>query len=166
MRRRLCALAALASACGGVGAGDPQPVVDLDEAAYARDVHPIIEARCATLDCHGVDDRPLRLYAETGLRAADDLRDQPIDPAELAANVRATEALEPGVSPDDALFIRKPLAESAGGVAHEGGELWTGRDDPQLVCALAWLAGSSDEPAAVAACAIAAEEVALPPETP
>jgi hypothetical protein len=166
MRRLSCALAALASACGGVGAGDPQALVELDQDAYARDVHPILEARCATLDCHGVGDRPLRLYAETGLRAADDLRDQPIDPAELAANVRATEALEPGASPDDALFIRKPLAESAGGVAHEGGDVWTGRDDPQLVCALAWLAGSSDEPAAAAACAIAAEQVALPPETP
>ncbi len=165
MRRWLVAFAA-AAACGGVGPGDPQALVELDQDAYARDVHPILEARCATLDCHGVDDRPLRLYAETGLRARDELRDQPIEPAELAADVRAIAGLEPGATPADSLFIRKPLAESAGGIAHEGGDVWASRGDPQLVCALAWLAGESGEPAAAEACAVAADEVALPPPPP
>ena len=66
--RSLLALLVVTGACGGVAAQDEQPLVELDVEAYRRDVHPILEARCATLDCHGVDDRPLRLYAETGLR--------------------------------------------------------------------------------------------------
>jgi hypothetical protein len=156
--RRL-AIALLAAAACGTDSGGSQALVDLDADAYARDVHPILEARCATLDCHGVGDRPLRLYAETGLRARDELRDQPIEPEELAADVRAIEAIDPGAAPADSLFIRKPLAESAGGVFHEGGDLWTSRDDPQLLCALAWLSGERDADA----CAIAADEVALPP---
>lgn len=160
---RWAAALLVASACGGVDAGGSQPLVELDAEVYARDVHPILEARCGTLDCHGVDDRPLRIYAETGLRMRDDLRDQPIEPDELAADVRAVEAIDPGAAPADSLFIRKPLAGSAGGVFHEGGDLWTARDDPQLICALAWLSGTSDDPAATDACAIAADQVALPP---
>lgn len=166
MSRFAAAVLALAGACGGVGRDGPRPLDELDQEVYARDVHPILEARCATLDCHGVGERPLRLYAETGLRSRDDLRDQPIEQDELIANVRALQAIEPGVDPEDALFIRKPLAEGAGGVAHEGGDLWSSRDEPQVVCALAWLEATSDEPAAAEACAIAADQVALPPPPP
>jgi hypothetical protein len=152
--KRLAVALLIASACG-VDTGGSQTLVELDGDAYARDVHPILEARCATLDCHGVDDRPLRLYAETGLRVRDDLRDQPIDPAELAANLRAIQAIDPGAAPADSLFIRKP----AGPLFHEGGALFTASDDPQLVCVLAWLSGTRD----AEACAVAADQVALPP---
>jgi len=163
VRRWAAAFLAVAGACGGVDAGTEQPVGELEQDSYTRDVHPILEARCATLDCHGVDDRPLRLYSETGLRARDDLRDQPIERDELVANLRAIAAIEPGAIPIDSLFIRKPLA---GGVFHEGGDLWARLDEPQVACVLAWLEGTSDEPAAAEACALAADEVALPPPTP
>jgi hypothetical protein len=156
----------IAAACGGVASDGERPVGELDGEVYARDVHPILEARCATLDCHGVDDRPLRLYAETGLRVRDDLRDLPIEGAELEANVRAIQAIDPGADPSATLFVRKPLAPGAGGLAHEGGDVWANRDEPQLVCILAWLAGTSDEPSAAAACSAAADQVALPPESP
>ncbi|HEU5057223.1 MAG TPA: hypothetical protein VFU21_11890 [Kofleriaceae bacterium] len=161
--KTLLALLVVTGACGGVAAQDEQPLAWLDLDAYARDVHPILEARCATLDCHGVDDRPLRLYAETGLRARDDLRDLAIEGAELEANVRAMQSIDPGADPSDTLLVRKPL-DGAGGVAHEGGTVWASRDEPQLVCLLAWLSGTSGEPDASAACAVAADEVALPPE--
>jgi hypothetical protein len=154
------------AACGGVGSDGRESLDQLDADAYARDVHPILEARCATLDCHGVDDRPLRLYAETGLRARDDLRDQPIERDELLANVRAIEAIDPGVAPLDGLVARKPLAAAEGGIWHEGGDIWSSREESQASCVLAWLAGTSDAPAAVEACRAAAEEVALPAETP
>lgn len=164
---RLACLAVVVTAgCSGVASDGERPLGALDGEAYARDVHPILEARCATLDCHGVDDRPLRLYAETGLRARDDLRDLPIESAELEANVRAIQAIDPDAEPAASLFVRKPLAPAAGGLAHEGGIVWADRDEPQLVCVLAWLAGASDEPTAAAACATAADQVALPPESP
>lgn len=164
--RALLAIVGLAAACGGIGGEEELPLVELDVEVYARDVHPILEARCATLDCHGVDDRPLRLYAETGLRARDDLRGAAIESAELWANVRAIQALDPGTAPADGLFVRKPLEAAAGGVAHEGGAVWARRDEPQPTCVLAWVSGTSDQSGAAAACRLAAEEVALPPESP
>jgi hypothetical protein len=166
-RASTAALAAALALAGGSACAirDQGEVVldELDPESYARDVQPIFEARCATLDCHGMTDRPLRLYAETGLRASDDLRDLPMTEAELLANVRAAEAIDSGTPFDEGMMMRKPLAEAAGGVAHEGGDVWQVREEPQAICVAAWLRGESQEPPAQEACLTAAAEVALPP---
>ena len=154
--------AMLGSACGYDQGTDSLERFDPD--VYARDVQPIFEARCATLDCHGDPGRPLRLFAETGLRMRDDLRDLPITADELLANVGAAEGVDPGAQPARSLILRKPLAEAAGGVQHEGGDLWLDRNEAQVVCVEAWLAGESDEVSARDACVTAAAEVELPPE--
>jgi hypothetical protein len=155
-RVRLARLATLAtvatiaaSACQDTGG--TEPLVTADEAAYAAYVQPILEARCATLDCHGNVDRPLRLYAATGLRASDALRDRPLSAEEVAADVRSLAAIDPGATPEASAILSKPLA---GGQAHEGGDLWTTTDEPQVVCVRSWLAGAVD----VAACTTAAAQ--------
>ena len=142
-----CGLAA--TACQDTGG--TQPLVTDDEAAYGSYVQPVLEARCATLDCHGNVERPLRLYAATGLRASDALRDHPFSADELTANVRSLAAIDPGATPEASMIISKPLI---GGYAHEGGDLWTRADEPQVVCVRSWLAGAVD----VAACTAAAAE--------
>jgi hypothetical protein len=129
----------------------------LDPAAYAASVHPIMEARCATLDCHGDLRRSLRLYSETGLRLRDDLRDQPLTPAELAGNVSSLAGVDP--EGQGRLIMEKALADE---VHHVGGDQWQSTGEPQAACVLAWLEGRSDEPAAQTACALAGDEVALP----
>ncbi|HTE56684.1 MAG TPA: hypothetical protein VK698_37785 [Kofleriaceae bacterium] len=166
MRRLLAGLAAaLALGSAACAYDDPGmvPLDQLDQQAFTRDVQPIFEARCATLDCHGVEGRPLRLYAETGLRLRDDLRDLPMTDEEVIANVRSAEGVDPGARPDLNLILRKPLAEAAGGVQHEGGDLWLSRDEPQAACVVAWLAGQSELDAVRDACIRAGTEVALPP---
>jgi len=130
---------------------------DLD--AYRTDVHPLLEASCGTLDCHGDFGRPLRLYAETGLRAADDLRGAPITDDEL----RADAASLLGVSPppdslEDHLALLKPLEVSERGLHHVGRDLWTSRADPAYVCLRAWLEGER----APLECAAAYDRVRLP----
>ena len=153
------AFAFLFAACSGPAPG-AQPIPrTLDAAAYARDVHPILEGRCATLDCHGSFDRPLRIYAETGLRRSDELRGQPITQAELDDDVAAATAVDGADAVDDSLILLKPLLR----MKHTGGAVWASTDDPQYVCVRGWLAGTSDDPAVQSACAIAATQVALPP---
>jgi hypothetical protein len=149
LRRLALVVASGLCACQDTSGTTPLPTDDV--ASYATYVQPILEARCATLDCHGEVDRPLRLYAETGLRARDALRDRALDPEELAANVRALAAVDPGATPEASLVISKPLL---GGEAHEGGDLWLAADEPQVVCVRSWLAGSID----VGACTSAAAE--------
>ena len=152
MTRALLALLACAACTGTNGVA---PVASADLAGYASSVHPILEARCATLDCHGDPGRPLRLYAETGLRAADLLRGQPITMDELVANVRALEGVDPGVPADASIVMAKPL----GRIDHVGGVVWADPGAAQPTCVRGWLAGSLD----AAACRTADAEVALPP---
>ena len=131
-----------------------------ETASYATELHPILEARCATLDCHGDPGRPLRLYADTGLRARDDLRDAPMTDDELAANVAALFGVDPfAESAAEQLVLLEPLAVSAGGVHHEGDDIWSSREDPGYRCVASFLEGEVDR----AACADARARDALPP---
>jgi hypothetical protein len=125
---------ALLLLAGCVDSGSVSPAA-LDGAAYATSVHPVVEARCATLDCHGDLGRALRLYSEDSLRARDDLRGLPLSDDELAANVRSFAAL------DAELIVDKPLL---GREAHEGGDVWLSADDDEVVCLASWLGGAVD----------------------
>lgn len=120
----------------------PEPDVD----AYAEHVHPFAERACGSLDCHGDPGRPLRLYAEEiGLRARDELRGTPLTDAELRSNALALVGIDPWpASLDDHLALRKPLRVGAGGVEHEGDDLWLDRADPAYACLRGWLAGAVD----------------------
>lgn len=158
----LVALAGLALAAGCQDVGGTVALGVRDEAVYTREVHVVLEARCATLDCHGDSRRPLRLYAETGLRLRDELRGQPLTAEELGDNLRAIEAVDPGAAAEDHLLVRKPLAVAAGGQHHVGGELWATRTAAAPTCLVAFLAGH-DDAALAEACAAARAEVSLPP---
>jgi hypothetical protein len=153
MRRGVYLVFIAVTSCQDVGG--TQTVAGGDVAAYETYVHPILEARCATIDCHGAPGRPLRLYAETGLRASDELRDRPITSAELADNVRSLAAIEPNAAPESSEVISKPLA---GGLFHEGGVVWTSATENQVVCVRGWLAGQSGDATIVAACQAALAE--------
>ncbi len=153
------ALAVVLASCGPAP-GDA-PVPELDEGFYVEHVHPVVRFSCASLDCHGDEGRPLRIYAEDGLRIRAELRghphDAPLDPEEAAWNAAAFAGIDP--EPSDlahSLVLQKPLARDAGGVAHEGGDLWPSSDDPSYVCLASWLAGDTRDAAALACDAAAA----------
>lgn len=138
-----------------------------DVATYTEYVHPLLEGTCATLDCHGSEGRPLRLYSATGLRIRADLRTPPGAPLidatdeELAANVLSIDAVDDGEPDVDRHFVlEKPLSSTGGGLHHYGGQIWTGRDDPAYRCVRSWLAGGAID---TAACATAAARDGLPP---
>ncbi len=136
----LAATAALASACGPAGQGELVVPATLDVATYENEVHPYLERRCATLDCHGDPGRPLRLYAETGLRAVGRDRSLPLDADEIAQNIAAIVELDPSADPDHHILVLKPLAPDAGGMEHVGDTIWAARSDPGYVCLREWLA--------------------------
>jgi hypothetical protein len=116
-----------------------EPVPAGDIASFAATVQPVVTDSCASLDCHGAPGRPLRLYAERGLRHTAALRDTPITDAEVADNVAAFIGVSPGEVVDH-LALRKPLAIGAGGMEHIGGDLWSSTADPSYAALRAWLA--------------------------
>jgi hypothetical protein len=171
--RTLLSLAATASLGLGCGpAPGAAPVPELDAPFYVEHVHPVVRFSCASLDCHGAENRPLRIYAEDGLRSRRELRtepdDQPLAPDEAAWNVAAFAGIDPDpIDVDHSLVLQKPLARDAGGVAHEGGDLWDSTTEPpnrSYQCLHAWLAGETAQAAAAEACDLAA--AALDPYPP
>lgn len=125
-----------------------------DSAVYAAELQRYVGLGCGSLDCHGDGGRALRIFAEYGLRERDDLRNQPPSQSEVASNVQAFAGLA-GDSPASHLALLKALAVDAGGMAHEGGDVWRDSSAPGYRCLLAFLSNQTDPDA----CAVALAEV-------
>lgn len=138
-------------------------------------VSPMMERRCGTLDCHGGDQRWMRLYGELGLRHPQELNRSGGDattPRELEANYRSVCSIEPekvtevtrdpgGQSVNKLLLVRK----ARGTEGHKGGKVFDPFDDGDK-CVVGWL--RSDNPKAIfEACQRALDDlpdtVELPP---
>jgi hypothetical protein len=132
-------------------------------ASYAdAGVDDFLGRRCASLDCHGQDGRPLRIYSASALRMHDGGPDlfpggAPLAEPEREANYQAVIGLEPDLlarvaakqaSPYDLLLVRKPRD-----LRHKGGTVIApgGLDDGER-CLTRWAAGSPPQ----GACARAA----------
>lgn len=148
-------LVLLLSACK-LEPGAARSIESGDAELYAAHVQPYLELRCASLDCHGMAGRPLRLYSELGLRREPALRSTPIgehnDPGaltelELQDNQRAFAAISaPDADAASHLALKKPLALSAGGIAHQGGVHWPSTRDPGYRCLHGYLvSGARDD---------------------
>jgi hypothetical protein len=99
----------------------------LDPEAFRCRVQPVVAARCAFAECHASARRPYRLYAVGRMRLGVDWArlEEPLTPAELAANYEVSRNFAVGEPP---LLAAKPLDTRAGGYFHRGADLY-GEDD-------------------------------------
>jgi len=139
----LCAALAL-GACGDtVEPVVEQPELDID--TYRQTVDSVLGEGCGNPSgCHGSERRPLALYVRRANRAdpADVFLDPPLTNAELLANFeRASSfAIDRGAGIE---LLVKPLAPSAGGIRHLGGDQYASPDDRDYRVIEAWIAGES-----------------------
>ena len=127
-------------------------VVCPDRVVFTEHVSELVERRCGTLDCHGSDYRPMRVYGELGLR---DPRDPALNrtggnattPSERFANYLSVCSVEPektadvaldpaGQSVNQLLLVRK----ARGLESHKGGKVFNAFDESDL-CLVRWLRG-------------------------
>jgi hypothetical protein len=131
-------LAALAVGCGPPPGERPLRLGPLDE--FERSVEPILQSRCGQGGCHGRPDRPFAVYAP-GVYRLDPARThiaERLSAEEIERNAERLAAL--AVAPaEDSLALTKPLAVSAGGVHHGGGDVFVGDSDPDYRLMLRWL---------------------------
>jgi hypothetical protein len=132
-----------------------------NQSQFQQFVSPVLERRCATLDCHGEVGRPLRLYSARGLRLPSEAGLIPGVGAttleESTANYRAVIGLEPeaitrvvaGVAvPRDLLLLKKPLMLEG----HKGGQVIASSNDAAELCIVSWLLADTTHPVDQANC--------------
>jgi|SRR4051812_48573689 hypothetical protein len=146
----LLVMAAASLSCVGVVGGDaPTFALSAPPRAGFENVADAMQPSCGTLDCHGQQDRNLRLFGGRGLRLdpATNSSDGDTAPAEYEANYWSVIALEPellatvtregGQNPERLILIRK----GRGTTRHKGGALMQPNDDLDQ-CIVEWLKGN------------------------
>lgn len=124
-----------------------EPLVEVDEQVFERDIYPILLRDCATPACHGALERFFRVVGPGRVRLS--AKTGPLDAATEAEMVltltRARSMLGHG-DPERSLLLRKPLALAAGGAAHEGHDdfgrnVYRSQRDPSYAALLRWARG-------------------------
>lgn len=99
----------------------------LDYTVFESQVDPILTARgCDNVDCHG-----------GGIRGTFEL--SPFNDKDVNFDFSQARLQVDGNNPDASTLLMKPLAESAGGSAHGGGEFFASTDDTDYQTLRAWI---------------------------
>lgn len=136
----LCAV--VSAGCGD--APEQAPLPELDRQVFRIEVEPLLIERCGNpTTCHGNEGRPFALYAPNSNRRnpADVYRNPPLTEQEHRANYDRTRAfaVDRGYGCE---LLTKPLAKSAGGVDHEGGDVFESPDSEDFRTLRAWIEAS------------------------
>lgn len=123
---------------------------------YVALVHPVIERRCGSIDCHGALPRGLRVYGETGLRLPNDAGLVPGGGATTLEEKRATYDSIVALQPErtNALVLKDPrtpadayqlslLTKATATERHRGGPSLL-HGEPAEQCIVTWLIGHAD----------------------
>ena len=151
------ALAALVSCSLSTDGGEAGTLPDA-RSFIDNGVSTFMERRCGSLDCHGQEGRPLRIYSDWGLRLAardDGTRDaSATTAAEQLQNYYAVAGLEPenlsrcftNGSYDTFQLMLKPLGVEGRGIRHKGGPvLRATENDPGWQCLYGWASNKIDK---------------------
>jgi hypothetical protein len=120
---------------------------------FVAHVSELIERRCATLDCHGSDFRPMRVFGQYGLRHPQELNrsgGEPTTGRERYDNWLAVCAVEPektsqvaqdpgGAAVNTLLLVRKGRGQEG----HKGGKVFNPFDEADQ-CVVGWLRGDPE----------------------
>jgi len=108
--------------------GGGQPLT-LDAGVFERDIEPILQQRgCSNVACHG------------GQGSGELLLTGALD---VAADFVAIQGFVIQAQPEQSPLLRKPLAESAGGMVHSGGDIFVDAQDADYQDVLAWITGEA-----------------------
>jgi hypothetical protein len=133
-------LALVGAGCGEVDPGEEDMIGQLDQTVFEATIQPILDSRgCSQAGCHYRDkDNPnsggpggsLRIFDCTGNTCS---------PEQLLANHDSAAGMANLSNPTTSKLLTKPLALTAGGVQHLGGDIFMNTTDPDYVTVLGWI---------------------------
>lgn len=126
--------------CGEVEPGDAEAVGQLDQAAFAATIQPILDARgCSQAGCHYRDKNNPNTGGPGGSLRIFDCSGNSCTSEQLLANHDSAAGMANIPNPTTSKLLTKPLALSAGGVQHLGGDIFLSTADPDYAAVLGWI---------------------------
>jgi hypothetical protein len=125
--------------CGTVDPGTNGAARELDRAVFAAVIQPILDGRgCSEGQCHYRDQSDPNSGGPGGRFKIFDCEADPCSQEELDGNFDSASGMVNRSSPTASRLLEKPLAESAGGIQHLGGDVFLDASDPDYQSMLAW----------------------------
>lgn len=133
-------LVCVVAGCGEVKPGEEEAAGQLDPAAFAASIQPILDARgCSQSGCHYRDQSNPNTGGPGGSFRIFECSGGSCTSEELLANHDSTTGMANISNPTSSKLLTKPLALSAGGVQHLGGDIFLSTADADYATILGWI---------------------------
>jgi hypothetical protein len=128
------------AACGNVDPGTNATTGELDQAVFAAAIQPILDARgCSQSGCHYRDKSAPNTGGPGGSLRLFDCSGSSCTPEQVVANHDSASGMANIPNPATSKLLTKPLAQSAGGIQHLGGDIFLSVTDADYLAVLAWI---------------------------
>ncbi len=133
-------LVIVGAGCGEVEPGQEEGAGQLDQVAFAAAIQPILDTRgCSQAGCHYRDKSNPNTGGPGGSFRIFECSGAPCTPEELLANYDSAAGMANFANPTTSKLLTKPLALSAGGVQHLGGDVFLSTADADYAAVLGWI---------------------------
>lgn len=134
------ALVYVTAGCGQVDPGEEAAIGQLDQTVFAATIQPILDARgCSQAGCHYRDKNSPNTGGPGGSFRVFDCSGNSCTAQQVLANFESSAGMANIANPGSSKLVTKPLALSAGGVQHLGGDIFLSTADPDYAAILAWI---------------------------
>lgn len=136
-------IGALAGFNGGCGTVDPGQQTDsgsLDFDVFKASIQPIFDQRgCSQGNCHYRDKNDPFSGGPGGSFQIYNCTIDPCSDDQYRSNYDSASGLSDLANPTNSKLLLKPLAQSAGGIQHLGGDIFVTTTDPDYLSILGWI---------------------------
>jgi len=130
----------LTTGCGQVDPGEQETIGQLDQAVFETTIQPILDARgCSQAGCHYRDKNNPNSGGPGGSLRIFDCSGSSCSAEQLLANHDSAAGMANMANPTTSKLLTKPLALSAGGVQHLGGDIFFSTADADYLAILGWI---------------------------
>ncbi|HTN42936.1 MAG TPA: hypothetical protein VMN77_03975 [Nitrospiria bacterium] len=131
--------------CIGAGCGTVDPGVDsgagsLDYDEFKANIQPVFDSRgCSNSNCHYRDKNNPNSGGPGGSLRIFNCKTDPCTEDQFRANFDSASGMTDIANPAGSKLLLKPLAVSAGGIQHLGGDIFPNTSDPDYLTILSWI---------------------------
>jgi hypothetical protein len=126
--------------CGHIEPGAEGTISQLDHDVFQATIQGILDSRgCSQSGCHYRDKTDPNTGGPGGSLRIFECTGSSCTPDQLLANHDSAAGMADITNPASSKLLTKPLAQSAGGIQHLGGDIFLSQNDPDYLAILSWI---------------------------